>query len=1381
MNDGAPQSYCLASKPRLPTPGRARWQPLRLGLVDLFHYDSEEFWFRDGHLLLRGNNGTGKSKVLSLTLPFLFDAQLKPSRIEPDGDPTKKMSWNLLLGRYERRMGYAWIEFGRLGDDGEAQYFTLGCGLLAVATRPQVDSWFFILEGLRIGRDLWLTNPQRVVLTKERLKDMLGDHGQLFETATAYRRAVDERLFQLGTARYSALIDTLIQLRQPQLSKKPDEASLSNALTEALPPLSAELLGDVAEALNQLEEDRRQLGEYEALLRAVGAFNDRYRHYAMTQTRRQARSLRSAQTGFDNASRAVNEAKVQLDRARESEAGADDDVQKAKATVASSRTRLDVLRSDPLNREASRLEAAANDARDRERDAAEAKLAAQEATRRFERETHATSERRRHKAQTESSLWAVRSSAMEAVQTSGLDNAWRTNPLCAATAGDLAKLNIKDLDTANGALRQILDRRRGQVIALRQRRNDLDRAEQGQIAKAQNREERAEEAESAGKRRAAADSMVEQEGSALLEAWQKHFDGLQQLTVSDSQTVLEDLGAWVLSIQGENPAHLALQNAMQQASERLASYHAHLSAEQQMLQAQKAELEGERDRLQQGDEGSPNVSPFRAEGTRIDRSGAPLWQLIDFRDEVGPDARAGLEAALEASGLLDAWVTPDGRLYSADGDQLLLDTQLLQRPHGAVTLADWLQASGRTVEANTIFCLLRGIACATVDGGTDETWICPDGRFRIGALAGAWTKPVAVYIGHAARAAARARRLEAIAMQLDNLTAELVGLELRFARHAQQQDKAAVEWREAPVDDVLRGAHAEASACSREFQAASSRLGQAERQLNESTQALLTARRLLMRDADDLHLPETHEGLNTVESALTCLAETTVGLMHAADNLRQAESEYQLQQEREEEAQREAKQSAGRVTERRVKAEEAKTRFDTIRESIGDKVTDFQQRLEKAVKAVSDADALFDKKIGDKERAIGDRAAAEQKVATSEETLRERAAIREQAIAHLKRFAATDLLSVALPDIELPDQGAAWTIEPTLNLARRAEQALSDIPDDDEAWKRIQSQLSQDYTALSTALTALSHQALMEQTADFGLVVTIVYQNRPERPDRLKATLEAEIAQRRELLTARECEVLENHLQAEIAAAIQRLLQDADRQVDAINGELQKRPTSTGVRFRLQWQALAEGADGAPVGLEEARKRLLNTNADLWTAEDRQVVGAMLQQRIETERASADAASGGSLLDQLARALDYRRWHRFAVQRWQDGQWRKLSGPASSGERALGLTVPLFAAVASFYSQSGYPHSPRLVLLDEVFAGIDDAARAHCMGLIRQFDLDFMVTSEREWGCYAELPGVSICHLHRQEGIDAVHVSRWTWDGRAKQRQNDPDRRFAEG
>jgi hypothetical protein len=55
------------------------------------------------------------------------------------------------------------------------------------------------------------------------------------------------------------------------------------------------------------------------------------------------------------------------------------------------------------------------------------------------------------------------------------------------------------------------------------------------------------------------------------------------------------------------------------------------------------------------------------------------------------------------------------------------------------------------------------------------------------------------------------------------------------------------------------------------------------------------------------------------------------------------------------------------------------------------------------------------------------------------------------------------------------------------------------------------------------------------------------------------------------------------------------------------------------------------------------------------------------------------------------------------------------------------------------------------------------------MSLLTQFDLDFMMTSEREWGCYPEVPGLSILQLTRREGIDAVHLSRWQWDGRCRE------------
>ena len=44
------------------------------------------------------------------------------------------------------------------------------------------------------------------------------------------------------------------------------------------------------------------------------------------------------------------------------------------------------------------------------------------------------------------------------------------------------------------------------------------------------------------------------------------------------------------------------------------------------------------------------------------------------------------------------------------------------------------------------------------------------------------------------------------------------------------------------------------------------------------------------------------------------------------------------------------------------------------------------------------------------------------------------------------------------------------------------------------------------------------------------------------------------------------------------------------------------------------------------------------------------------------------------------------------------------------------------------------------------------------------------MTSEREWGCYPQVPGLGICQLARHDGIDAVLVTPWRWDGRERRR-----------
>ena len=630
---------------RLPSPGRSRWQPLRLGLVELYHYEVEEFWFRDGHLMLRGNNGTGKSKVLSLTLPFLLDANLSASRVEPDGDRSKRMEWNLLMNRrYERRIGYTWIEFGRLDSAGNVLTLTLGCGLRAVAGRPTTEPWFFLTEQ-RIGADLWLTTPEKTALSRERLIDAIGAHGQVFPSAQAYRRAVDEKLFRLGTERYDALVDTLIQLRQPQLSKDPDEARLSDALTHALRPLDRAALEDVAEAMNELADLRRDLAEIEAMRKAIGSFGGRYRRYAQVATRRRARTLRQAQTDFDNASRDVNTAQTELDEARARVSRYQSLQQDLDEQLAADEARLGVLRSDPVMRDAVRLAGA------RER-TVECRALVEEAARRetaararLTREEDAANRRRGQADSSRSRLQDLATGAAELAHESGLADAHaRALPDVAIPDGvaELAEAAVASLLRDGRAAES---RRREALAVVRKRLREVESAAQ---TRARAQDARSVHAEAFDAASTAARSAAEQlaQGSAqLIAAWRHHANVAQALHIADVDAILDELALWHVTLSGGNPMRAALDRALQSLEQEFAVRAAALAEQRRLLLLEQAGLQAERERLEAGEDQLPPAPYTRDAAIRARAAGAPLWQLVDFASHVPDGSRAGLEVS----------------------------------------------------------------------------------------------------------------------------------------------------------------------------------------------------------------------------------------------------------------------------------------------------------------------------------------------------------------------------------------------------------------------------------------------------------------------------------------------------------------------------------------------------------------------------------------------------------------------------------------------------------------------------------------------------------------------------------------------------------------
>ncbi|MBC7171510.1 MAG: TIGR02680 family protein, partial [Polyangiaceae bacterium] len=305
----------MSERSSLPMPSSQRWKPLRGGLLNLYLYDDQEFLYEGGRLLLRGNNGTGKSRVLALQLPFLLDGQVTPLRVEPDGDPARKIEWHLLMGqRYPARTGYTWIEFGRRTEEGEAQTLTLGIGMEALQGKGLKRRWYFVTE-LRVGESLTLTGPQGTALGPKELEEALGARGTLYERSEAYRAEVDRRLFGLGKERYEALLELLIGLRRPQLSRKLDEKGISEALSLALPPLSSATLNDVAEAFRRLESERAELERYRVTAKTAKEFERLHTRYLALEAKRRAAELRAAHSKYEAIAKEKNEKREALDAA----------------------------------------------------------------------------------------------------------------------------------------------------------------------------------------------------------------------------------------------------------------------------------------------------------------------------------------------------------------------------------------------------------------------------------------------------------------------------------------------------------------------------------------------------------------------------------------------------------------------------------------------------------------------------------------------------------------------------------------------------------------------------------------------------------------------------------------------------------------------------------------------------------------------------------------------------------------------------------------------------------------------------------------------------------------------------------------------------------
>ncbi|MEV2275955.1 SbcC/MukB-like Walker B domain-containing protein [Nocardiopsis sp. NPDC049922] len=1365
------------------------------------------------------------------------------------------------------------------GPDAPPRHLTLGAAVLAVGDAD--PRCVFFVTDRRVGHDLELVTDGRPKPV-DRLRSELGaDH--CFTSPVAYRAHVMNALFGIDdSVRYRNLVHLLYRLRRPTIGDRLEAGELVSVLSEALPPMDDSVLDEVARNIADLEQARAEKDARGRAGAGVADFLADYRGYLVHALRARAAAVREQLDACASRTAEADRLRAELDELVTAEGRVSEERDQAR------RTRDTADADDGTLAAAQNGAATATENERRAYDAAvgayiRAAEAAWVAAEHAERtEDHAVERLAEDTGAIERALDVLRQTHAEATRAAvaaGIDPAALgavpdTSPRVHAPRESATRVDLQGLEQAVerppvegidlDALRERLGRLHDRLTSaadLADLRSDAathltgltsdeaatDRRLVALTSEAESAEAHLEHAHA--RERAAIDGLRE-ESAAYAEgvrAWTARLrdsshahalgDAIHELEGSVELPISEDLRVLPPDVPATvgRLAHAAVDPLL----EELRARRDVAVGEEGQLSDELHELADQRAR---GADHAPE-RPAWATHPRPEGEGVPFHLAVDFAEALTHDERAGLEAALEASGLLAGWLRADGALHDPATRDLVLSPA---RPAKDRTLLDVLVpvASPDTgVSHDAVRTLLSSIALHREGRGLTEdsepkhrrdtavatvSSVSLDGGWRLGVVSGHHRKGEPEFIGEAARKRARDRLLantdrrrtmaEALLSEagerrwaVENSYAELLEVsrelpdpaplvrawatldvaraDVATARRTHDVAQAAAEEARAELLDIrarLRDAAAPGPAVNPPRPGgASPGAGHAQgtpwarhplptvrAELDSTLRALDHLRVLVaaaLRDLDvlawDLADHERHVLAWDRARADRILAEdaraaaiddmiTVRRQIELGDRARgvpggQLDAAREQVQARAQEAARrlpELERAAQRARDERVSAEArlaaaTRQRAEQVRLALaggaalvsavttgsgasGD-APDAVLLAAAGLDACAAADAPLARYLAASAQGEGgDAPDADQDTPTSPPGPDTRLALLEEFVGQLEEGLAEH---DGVPEVD--DSAILGSREELRGL-------LASV-----GWSQTRTELSEPRGL--KRLTVHDEDGAHDVTA---------YAER----------VTAAAARAEETVAIAEEEAFERHLLGELAAHLARQIDEARGLIATMNGVLKDVTTSAGLGVRLDWD-LAPDA-GADI---EAVVPLLATPAEKRTRVQATRLRDALRRCIEAIRRLDPTATGGA---QLRAALDYRSWFAFTVYVTDgSGHERRLGHRTalSQGEQRVVAYLVLFAAAAAQFDAlaAHAPWAPRLILLDDAFAKVDEPTHGRLLGLLVELDLDFVLTSERVWGCFASVPSLNIYECLRDPNVPGIATLHFTWDG----------------
>lgn len=1358
----------------------------RAGFLNFWYYDTQVFQFADGKLLLRGSNGSGKSVTMQSLVPVLLDGRTSPDRLDPFGSRARRMD-DYLLGEVsdrEERTGYLWLEFKRRSGE---RYITCGIGLRA-RRHASLEFWGFVItDNRRIGRSFELhkfeTNletgkEEPVPLSRRELTNRLQLGGRVVENRREYMELVNRHVFGFEHAEsYEELIKLLIQLRSPKLSKDFRPTVIYEILNASLPPLSEDELRPLAETIENMDQIKQQVEQLRRDEQAMQSLASVYDAYSRFQLASLAKNLLTAEDRCGELQQQDRALAEQLQTQQMEIAALQDSLaqlQQEQATLDHEQQQLQSSDVFAIGKQHDRLE-------QDQRNLLAQRLAKQgglDGKLRKERElSQLLQQQAGQQRRLENEINDLVEDLAEFADAAAfLDHAaaiehWRREQ----PAGDYdfgvwkeaATQHSGKLDKVLQALKEL------DSVSERYREADAAHAEASRLLDDKLREQNQLVA-----------GMDRQKESYLadFDAWRK---GLLELQLTEDERLL--VARCVMDIyQPHLPAVVAqpVEAAANRRRDQISQQIAEIRGRVQRKGEEIGELEVEIRRWREQPEPEPARHPDTAAARQaLDAAGVPhlpFYAAVEFQDGISQEERERTEAAISEAGLLDALIVPARHLAAVSGyDKVIMPAPQLFTH----TLADILQpVPSDSVDSQSIDDVLRSVLRGVPSDAPGAIILGAGGRYRIALLSGqAPRTESARYIGREARRRYREEKLRELECRLGELRAEQRTLlaELEQANGRLNLLKRELDGR--PVLIELEQQWLRLSQVEAQLKVWRSEVERKQRELAETHRRLVQARNNLQRLMIDLNLQATEPALvaaisdmRTYQSRLHQLELRSQALGHALVAIRQYQTSLQ-------DACDDVDELKGEINQLEAELSRLAAEISGIERRLVEMgAADIHARIKRVIARLHQLPA-------ERETAASGIARLQGEIGRGNQ---DRLVV--QARLTLARPVEQGWQQMFAAELSLGSQPIAVG-ENLLDRARQVVKQVSSVLQQtdrermamrlNDAYYREQGNLLDYRPTLVEQVRALDLPELLtaDETGQSWLnllgesrqrkLLTLEYQGRKTDVFNVQSSLRRDVLEQEQLLEAKDRQLYEEIILHSVGDMIRRRINRAEQWVQKISRLMEQRDTSSGLTFSLVWQPrTAECEDELDT---KDLVDLLRLDPGLLKDADSERITSHFRSQIDRAKAElAERRQGETFQAIVQELLDYRRWFDFKLFFRKEGAPRReltdrIFFTFSGGEKAMAMYIPLFSAAYSRY-QEAREDAPRLITLDEAFAGVDETNIRDMFGLMEQLGFNYIINSQALWGDYDTAGRLAIGELVRPKNAPYVTVVPYLWDGQAK-------------